>query len=101
MFEYIIVNSIIDPKLFFANRNKLIAKILLAQNMRKYILDEFFFRFTPSNNTPNLSSNRSDDNFFTLLKQIIHIIVKGKRLELIKMQKPESATPITSPLVVI
>ena len=58
------------------------------------------FRFTPSNNAPNYFWNSSDYNYVLVLKHIIHIIVKGRTVELRNTQNPESETPIISPLLV-
>ena len=55
MFDNKITTSTTDPKLGIVKRERQIEIILLAQNTRKYILDEIFLRLIPSNKTPNLS----------------------------------------------
>ena len=100
MFKIKSTASTTDPLLGFVRRIRQIEIILLPQNTRKYILDEFFLSFTPSNNAPCLSSNLSDDSFFVPLKHTIHIITKGRTVELRKIQKPERVTPIISPFEV-
>ena len=89
-----------DFMLKFVRRERHIEIILLAQNTKKYSLDEVNFRLTSSNIALNLPSNFLDDNYFLLLKKTIHKIVAGKTVELTNMQYPESVTPIISPFVV-
>jgi len=55
MFIDIITTSTTDPMFGFERRQRQIENILLAQKTRKYILDEFYLSFTPSNNAPCLS----------------------------------------------
>ena len=100
MFINKITTRTTDPMLGFVRRERQIEIILLVQNTRKYILDEFFCSFTPSKSVPCLFSNLSDDNYFVPLKQTIKIIVKGRTVELRNMQKPERVTPIISPFEV-
>ena len=55
IFIDIVTAKTTDPMFGFERRQRQIDIILLAQKTRKYILEEFFVRFTPSNNAPCLS----------------------------------------------
>ena len=55
MFIDIVTSRTTDPMFAFERRQRQIESILLAQKTKKYILDEFFLSFTPSNNAPCLS----------------------------------------------